>query len=166
MTASYTSRKVAVFPVLPTLPTSATFHVHRPTDAFIYDATPTVLSDAAGVAGERADRIAADQQLAANIATETTQRQNADAALSSDIGTEILARIDGDNALQVSLVNETGARIDGDDSLAIDITNEATARIAGDTVAHWAGLDFSSLPTSDPGNGQPWLSNGNLHVGP
>jgi len=166
MNTPYSSRKVAILPKLDTLPTSSVFRVHKPTDEYVYEATPVVLNDAAGVSGERADRIAADQQLAANISLETQQRQAADATLSTDIGTEILARINGDNALNTQIVNEVGARIDGDDNLALDLTTETTARVAGDTPQMFATFDLRNLPTSDPGNGQPWLSNGNIHVGP
>ena len=34
------------------------------------------------------------------------------------------------------------------------------------TTAHIAAMDWSTLPTADPGSGKPWLSAGVLKVGP
>jgi hypothetical protein len=34
------------------------------------------------------------------------------------------------------------------------------------TTAMFAALNLSSLPTSDPGSGKPWLNGGVLQVGP
>jgi hypothetical protein len=104
------------------------------------------------LSGETAAREAADTTLQNNINAEASARAAADAALSTRITNETNART---AAVQV----ETAGRIAGDNA-------EASARAAGDTAAHWASLDLSGLPTANPGSGKPWLSSGNIRVGP
>jgi hypothetical protein len=111
---------------------------------------PPDLSDT--LASETAARISEDNALQADINAEANTRAAADTALSTRIASEANART---AAVQV----ETASRIAGDNA-------EASARAAGDTAAHWASLDLSGLPTANPGSGKPWLSSGNIRVGP
>lgn len=145
-------RKIFIPAYLPSPGPDTVVRIQQPGYPMQFKTTPGDLGEATGVTAETAARIAAD---------------NAEQAV----------RIAADNALQTSVTNETTARTDADTTLQTNITNEATARIAadssevlarstGDTVAHWMSLDFSGLPTTDPGGGKPWLKGGDIHVGP
>lgn len=77
-------------------------------------------------------------ELSASLAQETTARTNADAALNTAVNNEAVAR---ENA----------------DALLVPIANLGT---------QFAATSLSGLPTTNPGGGLPWLSAGNVHVGP
>jgi hypothetical protein len=47
-----------------------------------------------------------------------------------------------------------------------DGTTWHTAATGALTTAMFAALNLSTLPTSDPGSGKPWLNGGVLQVGP
>ena len=49
-----------------------------------------------------------------------------------------------------------------------DLLNKLTSNIGNITVttAEFEALDLSTLPTSDPGGGKPWLNGGVVQVGP
>ena len=158
-------RKIAIYPSVGPLEPSVTIdHVRKPNDANTYTAVGQNLpaESAARIAADLAlrdaitnetnARIAGDNTLSGEIAAETTNRANADTA-------ETNARIAGDNTLSGEIAAETTNRANAD-------TAETNARVAGDTAAMFATFNLSGLPTTNPGGGRPWLSNGNLHVGP
>jgi hypothetical protein len=111
--------------------------------------------NAALLAAERDARIAADQALARAIEAEIAARIAADAA-------EQAARAAADAYLTAYSQNSVAA-----------VTGEREARIAADALlvpitqlcGMWAACDLSFLPTSDPGNGRPWLDGNHLVVG-
>ena len=101
---------------------------------------------------ERQARISADLALAAALAAERVAWQQA-------VSNEVRLRQQAD-------VAEARARKASD-------TAETQARIAADALlvpkaelcALWAACDLSFLPTSDPGNGMPWLDGNHIVVG-
>jgi len=101
-----------------------------------------------------------------DLATESALRQAADASQAQDLADETTARVRADASQSAQLAAETTARTNADTNLQNALNTETTARQAGDTATHWASLDLSGLPTTNPGGGQPWLSSGNIHVGP
>jgi hypothetical protein len=159
-------RKIAIYPIVTQPDPTLLLVSRRPDDANQYRATGGAVSGSA-VGDEASLRAAADASLQTQINTEAANRANADT-------TETNARIAADNAEATTRANadttETNARIAADNSEATARANadttEASARVAGDTAAHFATLDLSGLPTSNPGGGKPWLSSGNIHVGP
>lgn len=130
----------------------AELRIQQPGYPMPFKTTPSDLGDASGVGAETAARIAADN-------AEAAARIAADNALQTNITSEAGTRAGADTALQTNITNEASTRATAD-------TAEATARASGDTVAFWMNLDFSGLPTADPGGGKPWLKAGDLHVGP
>ena len=158
-------RKIAIYPnVGPLEPTITVDHVRKPNDANTYVASGQNLP------AETAARIAADAALSAAISDETNARVAGDNTLSGEITAEATTRANADTA-------ETNARVAADNTLSGEITTEATtranadtaeanARVAGDTAAMFATFNLSGLPTTNPGGGRPWLSGGNIHVGP
>lgn len=145
-------RKIFVPAYLAPAGPDTVLRVQQPGYPMPFKTTPGDLGDATGVGAETAARIAADN-------AEQAARIAADNALQTDITDEATARTNADTTLQTNITNEASTRASAD-------TTEAIARAAGDTVAHWMALDFSGLPTSDPGGGKPWLKGGDLHVGP
>ncbi len=144
-----------------------TFRVSKTDSPFVFAATPVDVSSVGGVTDETAARIAADEaETAARIAADSQEKAERIAADNA----EAIARTDADNAEQVArsaaFANEARARTAADNLLQTNLTDEAAARSAGDTAAHWMTLDFSGLPTTDPGSGKVWLKAGDLHVGP
>jgi hypothetical protein len=120
--------------------------------------TTADLAEATGVGAETAARIAADNaEQAARIAADNT--------LQTHINSEASTRAAADTTLTTNLATETTNRTNADNTLTTNLATETTNRINGDTVAHFATLDFSGLPTADPGGGKVWLKAGNLHVG-
>jgi|SRR5215472_7906684 len=73
-----------------------------------------------------------------------------------------------------SLAAETTARQNGDAANATAINNEKSRAEAAEAGLvqvsqlriQWSILDLSTLPTSNPGSGRPWLSSGAVRVGP
>jgi len=122
-----------------------------------------------GIIGQATDTTV----LEAEIAAETAARQAADGVLSAALTTEQAARTQGDAAASQALANEAQARLSGDQANAARIYSETQARIAADAnfltrqqlCSAWAGCNLSFLPTSDPGHGQPWLSDNVVCVG-
>jgi hypothetical protein len=102
----------------------------------------------------------------AALALERTARIAGDTALTDAITAERTARENGDTVLGNAIVAERNARQSAD--LA-----ETMARIAADALlvpisqlcVMWAACDLSFLPTTDPGNGQPWLDGNHIAVG-
>lgn len=99
------------------------------------------------------------------------------AAIEAGLIAEQQARTAGDAAVYNDLVTESAARVQADTAeaqvrLSAD-QNEAFARQQADALlvpkaqlcTLWAGCDFSSLPTSDPGHGMPWVNAGLLAIG-
>ena len=130
----------------------AVLRIQQPGYPMPFKTTPADLGDATGVGGETAARIAADN-------AEQAARIAADNGLQANITSEANTRSAADTTLQTNINNEASTRATAD-------TNEANTRAAGDTSAHWMSLDFSGLPTADPGGGRVWLKAGDLHVGP
>jgi hypothetical protein len=52
------------------------------------------------------------------------------------------------------------------DLLAKLTSNIGNISIGGVTPEEFAALDLDTLPTSDPGDGKPWLNGGVMQVGP
>ena len=88
------------------------------------------------IAKEKADRIAADNQLQSNIDAEAQTRAEADSRLQANIDAEAGIRADADNTLQANIDKEAKARQDADNSLHEEISAETTARIHADDVLH------------------------------
>jgi len=75
----------------------------------------------------------------------------------------------------MSVPLEAGYRLHTSDQLTSAALTGATGAIgptgptgptgATFTAVSFAALDLSTLPTSDPGSGKPWLKAGDLHVG-
>lgn len=132
-------RKIYVPQRVAGLATNDTYRIARQDSPFVFAAAPldpVVVSGAVG--DETAARIAADDaEKAARIAADSSERAE---------------RIAADNT-------EATARVNADAA-------EKTARIIGDAASTWMMLDFSGLPTTDPGSGRVWLKAGDLHVGP
>ena len=152
-------RKIAIFSQLKALTKDSAYRIWQPGNPNTFVANPEVMADATGVTDETAARVAADAALSTQISNETAARITAD-------NTEASARSGADTTLQTNINNEASARSSQDTTLQTNINNEATARASGDTAAHFASLDLSGLPTSNPGSGRPWLSSGNIRVGP
>jgi hypothetical protein len=137
-------RKIYIPPLITQLSGTERLKLDREGNPYQYEMAPQTLDQSSDIAQERQARIAADQALLAQIIAETTARMAADIA-------ETNARIAADTA-------ETNARIAGDN-------NEANLRAAADNklvpknqlCTLWEQCDFSSLPTTDPGHGQPYL---------
>lgn len=157
-------RKVIIRPLLTQLTGTERIGLEKLDNPYQYELTPQTLDQSSGIAEERAQRIAADQALLAQIIAESVARVAGDT-------NEANARIAADNAEAQARQNadfqERQARIDGDN-------REKRERIDGDALlvpkdqlcSLWAGCNLTFLPASDPGFGQPWLSNGYLVVGP
>lgn len=130
----------------------------------------------AAIAIETTNRVAADAALASNIANEGVARAIADAALTTAIADEAAARRADRSTGGVGVSAEAAARLAADSALGAMLAAETTARgladstetaarISGDTAAHIMTLDFSTLPTADPGHGRIWLSGLAVSVG-
>jgi hypothetical protein len=102
----------------------------------------------AALALERTARINGDTTLTNAITAERTARENADTALGNAIAAER-------NARQAADIAETMARIAAD-ALLVPIAQLCSM---------WAGCNLSFLPTTDPGNGRPWLDGTHIVVG-
>lgn len=111
--------------------------------------------NAALIAAEKDARIAADQALQAAITAEAVARAAADAA-------EEAARAAADAWLVASLQGGTAglqaeiARAKAAEALLLPIAALCST---------WAQCNLSFLPTSDPGNGMPWLDGNHIAVG-
>lgn len=145
-------RKIAIFPQIKQLAANASYRVWQQGNPNTFVANASVMADATGVPQEAEVRAEADAQLRADLSVEATARQNADVA-------ETTARQNADAA-------EASTRASQDSTLQTNINNEAAVRANGDTASFWAQLNFSGLPTTDPGGGRPWLSGGFIKVGP
>ena len=111
--------------------------------------------NAALIAAERGARIAADNALQAAIVAADATRAAADAA-------EEAARIAADNLLRAAAVHTTTLLYNE----IVRATNaEALLVPKADLCSLWAACDLSFLPTSDPGNGMPWLDGNHVAVG-
>lgn len=109
-------------------------------------------ADTAALLLERSQRINGDADLSGALQAEATARENADTA-------ETTARKNADTA-------ETMARQNAD-------ALERTARQNADALlvplaqlcSLWAACNLSFLPTTDPGNGMPWLDGNHIAIG-
>ena len=105
---------------------------------------------------ERAARIAGDNALGGAIGTEAVARAAQDAQLGRDIGQEAMYRATADNQKL-----PFGYPASGD----LAGTYPAPTLKPGVVCSAWRVCDLSTLPTSDPGHGQPWLSGNHIVVG-
>ena len=143
------ARKIYVPPRVNKLAPEDNIRVNRTDNPFYFRTTPTQVGQAGGVTDETAARIAADEaERDARILADSTERA---ARIAAD-NAEATARATAVNAEAVARHNE--------------VLNEGAIRAAGDTASHFAALDLSGLPTTDPGGGRVWLKAGDLHVGP
>jgi len=132
--------------------------IQQPGYPMPFKTSPADLGDATGVGAETAARIAADNaEEAARIAADNALQTQITAS-SGDVTAEAAARAAADTTLQTNITNEANTRATAD-------STEPSARATGDTAAFWMSLDFSGLPTVNPGGGRVWLKVGDLHVG-
>lgn len=150
------TRKIAIPNVVKQLVATDTLAITRETSPYPQDASANLFAAQGDIGAETSARIAADNAeasaRAAAVAAEATARIAADTAEA--------------NARAAALAAERVNRLNGDN-------NEAFARMAADALlvsiaslrTLWEALDFSGLPTSDPGGGKPWLNGSVLSIG-